>query len=180
MGSDPQVDQAIGDLLDAGQLALAASSIVRDYGPQLLGYLRAVRPHDAEAAFAAFCAELAAKLPSFARTHSVLVWSYQLAWTAARRTGDPVTPPEPLLEEMRAVTATTLTPEAAQHLIALRADLDAEEQTLLVLRIDRDMEWRDVAHVLASDVTQLKRRYEVLAEKVRRLAKQRGLRPGPG
>lgn len=184
MGSDPQLEQSISGQLLAGQLDLAAVSIVRGYGPQLLGYLRAVRPRDADAAFAVFCAELSAQLPGFTRTHSALVASYRLAWSAARRmddsSGPAVAVPEPLLHEMRAVTASALTPEAAQHLMALRAELDGEEQTLLVLRIDRDMEWRDIAHVLASDIEPLKQRYEVLVEKIRKLAKQRGLRPGPG
>ena len=184
MGIEPPLERTIARQLADARLDLAAASIVRGYGPQILGYLRALRPRDADAdaVFAVFCAELWSALPAFPSGHDARIWSYQRAWTALRSTSSPAAP-DSLLHEARAVKATALTPEAAQHLMALRAELDDEEQTLLVLRLDRDLEWPEIARVVennSASQTPLRKRYEVLVERIRKLAKERGLRPGPG
>ena len=63
----------------------------------------------------------------------------------------------------------------------LRAKLSPDEQALLTLRVDRELEWREIARVLADDeladdaaVTRaaagLRKKFERLKEKLRRLA----------
>jgi len=189
---DAGVETEVAAHLDAGNLEAAATAILRGYGPQLLGYLRAILPHDAEDAFSIFAEFLWAQLPQFRRESSALTWSYHLAWGAARRLlEDPYRrraealttgTAGALIAEARSTTAAHLKAETAEHLEALRAELDLEEQTLLVLRVDRNLAWSDIASVIeASDTpatrARLRKRFERLVEKIRALARARGLLP---
>ncbi len=66
------------------------------------------------------------------------------------------------------------------HLAELRAELSDEEQTLLVLRIDQQLAWEEIAEVLATpvatpDAAMLRKRFERLKERLARLARDRGL-----
>jgi RNA polymerase sigma-70 factor (ECF subfamily) len=193
VGIDAAAERQIGERLDAGDLEGAASSIVRAYGPQLLGYLRAILPAEAaEEAFAVFCEFLWVGLPAFRREAAALTWTYHLAWGAARRVlEDPYRRraevltsgvASALVAQARTTTAAHLKAETAKQLEALRAELDLEEQTLLVLRIDRDLSWSEIARAMDDDESaavqaRLRKRYERLVEKIRRLARDRGLLP---
>jgi hypothetical protein len=62
----------------------------------------------------------------------------------------------------------------------LRESLDSEEQTLLALRLEKDMPWEEVAEVMQADgepptTAALRERFERLMEKLRRLAREKGL-----
>jgi RNA polymerase sigma-70 factor (ECF subfamily) len=68
----------------------------------------------------------------------------------------------------------------ADKLVKLRDSLDPEEQTLLILRVDKAMPWEDVAEVLGADgdpvsPAALRKRFERLKEKLGRLAREQGL-----
>jgi RNA polymerase sigma-70 factor (ECF subfamily) len=67
-----------------------------------------------------------------------------------------------------------------QWLDRLRDSLSAEEQTLLFLRLDQQLEWTEVAVVLAAEgppvePAALRKRYERLKERLARLVKDQGL-----
>ena len=57
----------------------------------------------------------------------------------------------------------------------LRDSLTPEERTLLILRIDRDMPWGDVARVMEVDEPVLRKRYERIRRKLKRNAEAGGL-----
>jgi RNA polymerase sigma-70 factor (ECF subfamily) len=62
----------------------------------------------------------------------------------------------------------------------LRAQLEPEEQTLLTLRVDRQLSWREVADILAEegatvDEAALRKRFERLKDKLARAAREGGL-----
>jgi RNA polymerase sigma-70 factor (ECF subfamily) len=68
----------------------------------------------------------------------------------------------------------------ADKLMELRESLAPEEQTLLILRVDKAMPWEDVAEVTrangeAATPAALRERFERLKEKLRRLAREQGL-----
>ncbi len=68
----------------------------------------------------------------------------------------------------------------ADRLLKLRESLDREEQTLLILRVDKAMAWEEVAEVLRTDgepatTAALRKRFERLKEKLGRLAREQGL-----
>jgi RNA polymerase sigma-70 factor (ECF subfamily) len=68
----------------------------------------------------------------------------------------------------------------ADKLMKLRESLDSEEQTLLILRVDKGMSWEEIAEVMRADGEQatpaaLQKRFERLKEKLGRLAREQGL-----
>jgi RNA polymerase sigma-70 factor (ECF subfamily) len=62
----------------------------------------------------------------------------------------------------------------------VRESLDSEEQTLLILRVDKGMSWEDIPEVMRADgepatPAALRKRFERLKEKLGRLAREQGL-----
>lgn len=183
---DEQLERQLRGLLAAGQLADAATVAVRGYGPQLLGWMRASLPgDDAEDAFGLFCESLWKQLPSYRGEAALLTWSFHLAVGAVRRViGDPhrrrgqrlgSTQMEALAQEVRSTTAIHLRRESADQLARLRGQLDFEEQTLLHLRVDRDLPWTDIATILGDEgrpvaEAALRKRFERLKAKIKKLA----------
>jgi RNA polymerase sigma-70 factor, ECF subfamily len=62
----------------------------------------------------------------------------------------------------------------------LRAELPVEDRTLLVLRLDRELEWDEIAAVLGAEgvpvsAAALRKRYERLKARLERRAREEGL-----
>jgi RNA polymerase sigma-70 factor (ECF subfamily) len=62
----------------------------------------------------------------------------------------------------------------------LRETLDPDDQTLLSLRLDRELEWEELAVVLSGEGTPvtavaLRKRFERLKDRLGRLAREEGL-----
>lgn len=183
-GADHALEETIARALDAGDVNAVATHVVRGYGPQILGYLTAVlRDEDRAAeAFSMFSEDLWRGLPGFERKSSLRTWAYKIAWHAAlrvandpaRKRGVPLgtSMASALAEEVRSATAPHLRTDVKTEVQRLRESLSAEEQTLLILRVDRNLEWRDVSQVLDADEATLRKRFERLKEKLKKLAKQ--------
>jgi len=77
--------------------------------------------------------------------------------------------------ELRSDTPRHLRTDAKTSVQKLREELSPEEQTLLVLRIDRGLDWREVAEVVDAEEAAVRKRFERLRDKLRKLAKDRGL-----
>jgi len=208
---DPE--ERIAAALARRDLDAAVTEVVKGYGPQILGYLRAVirDPEDAAEVFSQFTEDLWKGLSGFRGDCSVRVWAYKIAWHAASRFGrDPY-------RRRRDRLATSLASRLAQSILSssnrmlerrsaeverLREHLSPEEQSLLVLRVDRQLSWREVAEVLRAeddgdggpggggapalasalarmdgpvDEATLRKRFERLKGKLARLARQEGL-----
>lgn len=185
-------DDRAGALIEAGDLAAGAEAVVRDYGPQILGYLTSILRNDADAAevFSQFTEDLWRGLPGFRGECPVRVWAYRLAWhAAARYLRDPyrqrgrrleTTELSRIAEEVRSSVLLGRREARKQGIDKLREQLAPEEQTLLVLRLDRGLSWREVATVLAEDgqpvdEVALRKRFERLKLKLAELAKAEGL-----
>jgi RNA polymerase sigma-70 factor (ECF subfamily) len=182
---DAPLEQEIRSALERGEVDQALTLAVRGYGPQIASYLRTVMKSEADAseAFSIFCEFLWKGLPQFRGESSVLTWAHKLAWGAVRRHGEDsfrrradrlsTTAAGRLAAE---VFATSPRKELEDRLAALRAQLDPEEQTLLVLRLDRRMPWREIAQVMGDvDEPALRKRFERLKRRIRELAKEQGL-----
>jgi RNA polymerase sigma-70 factor (ECF subfamily) len=187
-----RLEQEVGGHLGRGDLRQAATVALRGYGPQILGYLTAVMKDEdaAHDVFSEFTRDLWAGLPAFRRESSFRTWAYRVAWHAAlralrdphRKRMQPLGDHElsGVAAEVRTETAQYLRTEPKDRIRALRAELDPDEQTLLTLRLDRRMSWREVAQVLAEEgkpVSQpvLWKRFERLKAKLKRLAEREGL-----
>jgi RNA polymerase sigma-70 factor (ECF subfamily) len=188
----PDLEPRLLALLDAGDLSGAATEALRGYGPQVLGYLTAVLrdEDDAHDVFSQFAEDLWRGLPGFRRESSIRTWAFRLAWHAAsryardpyRRRHRPIltTEASKIAEQVRSTMSTYAPGGRADRLLKLRESLDREEQTLLILRVDKAMAWEDVAEVLRADgepatPAALRKRFERLKEKLGRLAREQGL-----
>ena len=185
------VDPQVADLVAQGRFDEAATLVLEAHGPEILGYLRAVLRDEGAAgdAFSLFSENAWRGLAGFRGEASTRVWCYRIAFRAAlTQRRDPYARRRNRLETTMAsrlagkIFATTALDREREGnaLERLRAGLDPEEQTLLTLRVDRRMSWREVAEVLAEDgaaveESALRKRFERLKEKLARAARDEGL-----
>jgi RNA polymerase sigma-70 factor (ECF subfamily) len=190
-----ELNDTVGAHLDAGDIQAAATVVVRSLGPHILGYLRSVLrdPDDADDAFARWAENVWRGIAGFRGEAALETWCHRVAWHAAmrvlrdpyyrRRRPLPTSQASLLADEVRCTTASNLGTTAQDRVAALRRSLSPEDQTLLMLRLDRDLPWRDVAQVMAEEGVNvseaaLRKRYERIKERVRQLAVDNGLLPG--
>ncbi len=183
MGAD-DLERAIRARVDAGDMAGAATLAIDGYGPQVMGFMAAIL-RDEEAArelFAEMAAELWQRLPAFRWESSIRTWLYVVARRAiadhvagapARRRRVPLSKaPEAQALAARARTATAewRRTEVKAEVAALRETLSADDQALLILRVDRGLIWSEVAEVLGeASEPALRKRYERIVAKLREL-----------
>jgi len=182
-----ELDARIGALLDAGRTDEATAVLLRVLGGALHGYLVAVLRDETRAsdAFAEAAEDLWKGLPGFRRECPVRSWAYRVARHAAlrvardpfQRRGRPFATAElsRLVDEVRSSTAAHPRTDVKDGMRALRASLTPDEQTLLILRIDRDLPWREVAEVLEVDEPAARKRFERVKARLAELARERGL-----
>jgi RNA polymerase sigma-70 factor (ECF subfamily) len=193
MGSSALARQ-VSEAVASGDPARAATAVLRALGPQILGYFHRILrdADDADDAFACFAENVWSGIGSFRGEASLDTWCYRVAWHAALRVlRDPhrrrcerleTTEAARLAAEVRSTTASHLGTTAQERIARLRQALSPEEQTLLMLRVDRGLPWREVALVMGEDGVDvseaaLRKRYERIKERVRELAAAEGLLP---
>ena len=157
------VEARIRAAADAQRWADAVTAAIAAYGDELLGYLVGVTRSqtDAADAFSILAEDLWKGLPKFRWECTLRTWAYGLARHAlARIKRDPHrkrarplddAQVEALVEQVRSRTATFLRTETRDRIAKLRAALDPDDQTLLILRVNRGLAWRDIARVLLPD-----------------------------
>lgn len=189
----PELEASIHRACESGAYDQAATLTVEGYGPELLGYLHVVAGAelDADELFSDLCERLWRALPTFRWDSSLRTWLYSIARnlhrTAQREHRGPKGRIERLsdrsvariAERVRSTTAIHLKTQSKSLLQQARAELDPDEQTLLVLRIDRQLPWRDIAIVFADEestdedlrrsVASLRKRFERVKSKLRKV-----------
>lgn len=184
-------DERARALLAAGDTGAAATELIRCHGPAVLGYLRSLlRDEDLAAdAFSLFAEWVWESITRFRGESTLRTWALGVAWNAAQRvrneawqrrrarfrTGEA----SRLAADIRSQSVLRHEREA-DALEQLRYDLSAEEQNLLVLRLEQRLEWNEIAAVLASEgdsasAATLRKRFERLKERIAQLARDRGL-----
>jgi RNA polymerase sigma-70 factor (ECF subfamily) len=148
---------------DGGDWSKATTIALEIYGDEVLGYLVAVTRSETDAgdAFSHVCEELWRSLPRFRWECSVRAWAYQIARQALSRVRrDPYRKRavgisdagvSEIAAAVRSRTATFLRTESKDAIAELRAQLEPDDQTLLILRISRGLSWREIARVLAGE-----------------------------
>ncbi len=194
------VDKRIRAALQHGALDEAATLAVRAYGPELLGFLAALVPGEAQAQdlFSQLCEDVWTGLPGFRGDSSVRTWAYTLAHHAAVRylrqparwrlvplSRHPAL--SAVAEEVRTATQPFLRTDVKERFQGLRRQLAQEDQALLILRVDRGLSWLEVARILeeaepapTADLVRrraaaLRKRFERLKEELRQRAIAEGL-----
>ena len=180
------LDADIRGLLERGEAVPAATRAVEALGPAIFGYLCSLHEEDdAKDVFSTWAEDLWRGIESFRGESSLRTWSYRLAWHAScrhrrdpfRRRREPI--PTGAASRLAASVASKsgMAPGSRrERLERLRAALTPDEQSLLVLRVDRELEWDEIAAVLSEDgapVTSpaLRKRFERLKEKLAELAR---------
>lgn len=195
----------IRDAHRRGDFNASATAALEIYGPEVLGFLIAILKDEAVGSdvFSQFCEDLWTGLPSFRWECTFRTWAYTLARNAARRhlrsphlkrntqlSRDALAE---VADKVRTSTISYLRSEVKQGVQRLRESLDEEDQALLILRVDRNLPWNDVARIMldegegegASDTASpaaiarkaaaLRKRFERVKDHLRELAKQQGL-----
>ncbi len=178
---DAEVDSALA----AGRTREALARLIEGYGPELLSFLSAVH-HDRDVAaevFSQTCEDLLRTFSSFRRECSFRTWLYALARNASRhhlaagaaRVNVGLSAAPELEAARRTTTAAFLRTDWKDRFRALRETLSDEDRALLVLRVDRDMAWEDVARVLeGQSAAALRKRFERVKLALKERATQAG------
>lgn len=139
---------------------------------------------DADDVFSATSESLWLSLASFRWDCSVRTYAYTIARHAAfkhlrdpqrRRRSAPLSDPsvQAVVADVRSRTATYLRTESRDKIAALRAELEPDDQTLLILRVNRKLGWRDIAKIMsdgeAEEEGSLARRTAALRKRFERL-----------
>lgn len=179
-----RAERRIGALQAVGHQDAAAEASIRSFGPELVGYLRAVVGDEQQAADAfGACAQQIWLRRDRPGHLSPYLWCYRLAWQAARgaceRAGGAATRAEPPPWVTAAMASgeelplgdllARLTPVPGPGGGAPRAQVTAYERSLLVLRIGRRLAWEEIAWVLGEegekpDAAAVERRFAQLRE----------------
>ncbi len=182
---------------EAGDLAGVMTSALRGYGEELAGFLGGLArdPHQGDELFAIVCEKLWRALPTFRWDCTFRVWAYKIARNEfyhslravrkARRELDLDDAPE-LAALVRSTTAAYRRTAVKDVFARIRERLEPDDRVLLGLRVDRELEWTEIATVLGAedgaavrrDAATLRKRYERLKKKLRDLAREEGLDVG--
>jgi RNA polymerase sigma-70 factor (ECF subfamily) len=193
------LEQELRALLAGGQLEAAATLALRRYGPELLGFLVALlRDHDDAAdVFSQLCEDAWRGLAGFQGRSSVRTWLYTLARHAlhrflrapVRRANvriDDTSAISKIEQEVRVQTLSFLRSATRSRLTELREALPVEDQMLLILRVDKQLGWAELAALvhdgapleadeLKREAARLRKRFQLVKDRLREQARAEGL-----
>ena len=186
-----ELDRLVREHRAAGDGAGAATAVIKALGPAILRYLRSMLrvEEDAADAFSQWSENVWTGLPAFRAEASIKTWGYRLAWNAAqnlrneawRRHGQRfATGQASALAQSIRTKSVLVVERQRQALDQLRESLSEEDRSLLVLRLDQQLSWKEVAEVMAAEGTPidpaaLMKRFERVKARLGELAKERGL-----
>ncbi len=171
----------------------ATTAAIQLYGTELLGFLRSIARDDdlAAEAFAELAEDVWRGIGNFRWQASLRSWLYTLARNALnqlrrdpRRRVDrnlPLSIAPELAIVHRSVTQDILRTSVKDGFRVLREQLDPEDHELLLLRLDRELAWKDIAMILGGDgdldtrAAALRKRFERAKERLKKLALEHGL-----
>jgi len=192
-----KIDHAVFDRellarLRQSQVREAATDALKAYGPEIYALLASIHRAEDDAAdvFSLFCEQLWKGLPGFAGRSSFRTWAYAIAWHASSRIRQQqATRREVIISDsqfsslaaaVRTSTGSHLRNERRNRLRELRETLPPEDQILLVLRVERELDWKDLSRVMNPEVeldddmltresARLRKRFQSVKERLRAL-----------
>lgn len=182
--STPALEERVRALLERGMRDEAATSVIDSLGPDILGYLRSrLDEDDANDALSHWRESVWKDLRNFRWQCSLRAWAYSLARHAcARIRRRPHRHREQPLSTSAASkiaasigASAALSSERHQKLAQLRDCLDENERELLTLRVDRELEWEEIAAILEVSSVAVRKRWERLVRKLEQMARTAGL-----
>jgi RNA polymerase sigma-70 factor (ECF subfamily) len=181
---------------DAGALREA----LHQYGSELLGFIqdRLSNPADAEDVFADFAENLWTSFARFRGECSMRTWCYVIARRAIARqrrgqkarkdrhaSSEPAFASE-IAAEVRSRTAPFMRTEVKNEARRLRESMADDDQQLLLLRLERNLSFRDIALILSDDdalgqdelvreAARLRKRFQIAKDRLSELLINAGL-----
>jgi RNA polymerase sigma-70 factor (ECF subfamily) len=157
-----EFDERIHSFIAAGEIGQATTLVMRELGPEILGFLSGVLGDaDADEVFSRFSERLWRSLEGFEGRCSVRTWAYVLARheigrfrRGMKRHEDgrvPISELQDVLAEVRTRSRSTQAKDKRRWLTKLRDELPVEDRTLLILRIGRDLPWDEIALAFADN-----------------------------
>lgn len=198
-GARAEIERSAREACERGDFSSAVVSIVRGYGPEVFGFLVATHKseQDASDVFSDFTLAVVRGLPNFRWGSSVRTWAYAIARNAShhfRRDGGRAAKRrasgselDDIANGVRTSTLAFLRTSARSKLEQLRDSLEPEDRELLVLRVDRNFSWEDVAQAfhegdeplegaaLTRASQRLRKRFQLVKDTLRELAKRENL-----
>jgi len=190
-----EAERAIREAHERGDMDAAVRSALAHYQTEVYSFLyaRLGSESDAHEVLAQASEDLWRGIEGFEWRCSFRTWLYTLARHAAvrfertpanqraRRQSLSRVSDAPVRERSR--TRPYLRTDVKDRFAALRSTLDPDEQSLLVLRVDRGMSWEDVARVLHDSgdadlrrhAANLRQRFRQLVLRLRERARDEGL-----
>lgn len=182
------------ELLRAGRTAEAATAAIQTYGPEIYALFASIQRNEQDAGevFSLFCELLWRGLIGFEGRALFRTWIYTIAWNASSRyraqqraRREELSPDSrlaQLAEEVRVTTMSRLRREQRTTIQALRETLPVEDQLLLILRVERELEWTDLVRVmnphmeldeatLQRESARLRKRFQAVKERLRELVR---------
>jgi RNA polymerase sigma-70 factor (ECF subfamily) len=163
---DAGLEPRLRALHEKGDHAAFVTVLLQGYGAELSSFVASLvrRPALADDGFAMFSADLWMGAPSFRYGCSARTWAYALARHAALRVrktemrrargGTPLSElsrqPAAALEAPRSSTHPYLRTDLKERVRNLRDRLSEQDRTMLGLRLDRGLAWREIAYVLSN------------------------------
>lgn len=198
---DPEAEQSIREAHERRDFDRAITLAIEAYGHEIFSFLvsRLRAQSDAEEAFSMFTESLCHAMPAFEFRCSVRAYLYTLGRNSANRWAT-----EPnnrrarnlsmsahhsasaMIEQLRDDTQTIKRTDTKNRIRALRERLALEDQTLLILYVDRALPWNEIACVmndaqaltgeqLVRESARLRKRFERVKAELRELAIAEGL-----
>lgn len=194
-----ETESGIRQLCEAKEFDRAATWTIEVYGAEIGRFLsgRTGNEADAKDVFAIFCEDLWRGLPRFEWRCTLRGWAYTIArHSELRYAASPQRRKDQIITLSDAHTVMrpdTRTPpyrrtDVKDRFREIRSRLGDEDQLILILRVDRNLGWKDIACVLGGpeapstsdggrEEARIRKRFQLVKERLRRWAEQDGLLP---
>jgi RNA polymerase sigma-70 factor (ECF subfamily) len=193
-------ERRVRELVDAGDHNGAAALTVSELGDEVYAFVLSHSRDEDEAGdvFSQACTDLLTSMPTFKFRCSIRTWFYRLARSAGARyratAGNrkerhvALSQISEAVDRVRSRTNLHMRSEVKDGFRRLRERLDPHDQQLLMLRIDRDLAWNEIAEIVddiddPGQITRasarLRQEFQKLKDRLRELAVAEGLIP-PG
>jgi RNA polymerase sigma-70 factor (ECF subfamily) len=184
-----ELDGRVRSLLAEGDTGAAATLVLRELGPEVLGFLSGVLGDaDADEVYSALSERLWKSLKGFEGRCSLRTWTYVLARReitryrkGIRRHAEGRVPLSELQDELavpKTRTRSAAVTDKQQRLTALRDELPIEDRTLLILRVDRKLSFDEIALAFSDnpeafaevdrkrEAARLRKRYQLVKQRL--------------
>lgn len=192
-------DERVRQLVQSGDVDRAVTEALRALGPEVFGFLHAVVRSNVEAeeVFSATSERIWRSIGSFRWRCTLRTWVYSIARNemlryldgARRRNAGRVTPSalDELVANVRTETLSALRTDKRDRLRQLRDELPHDDRVLVILRIDRELSWEEIARTflaadessidehLAREAARLRKRFQLVKQRLADRAREEGL-----